>query len=281
MNEEEIDLWYEEQKQLLSEQYVKSIENGMKIDDRENRFNKAMGRLDAKYHGKHDKLWHNMGAPFVAIGRGFAVFFIFLGAGIKNSFRAKCGQAHFKANICWIKNAYKVPVGLGNAFRPFYFFYVKHLQVPCHIIAKPFVLSGRAVKNMIRGIGRFFAKLAVVVRKYMKVAFKFTIKHSMAGYKAVSSWLGGIAKRYQEWSAKRIQAHLDRKQARKEAKEKKKKEQEERKKANEEAKAGGEQGKEGQEQQEGSSDAAQQGGEAKEEQAQGDAGAESKEEKAS
>jgi len=175
MEEEEIELWYEEQKHELSEKYIQSINRGVALEHREAKFNKAMDRLNRKYqalHTKHRKklkrskrlnaLLKAILFPFTATGRGFAAIFLFIGGSIRNVSRAKCGQAYFKANIAWIRNGYKIREILFAFSRPFFFFYVKHLQVPLLAICKPFVILGRAFIKMLVGIGSSFARTAAL-----------------------------------------------------------------------------------------------------------------------
>ena len=53
MEEEAIELWYEEEKQKLSEAYMHSIEKKMPLAAREKKFNAAMKKLDKEYNAKH------------------------------------------------------------------------------------------------------------------------------------------------------------------------------------------------------------------------------------
>lgn len=240
MEEEEIELWYEEQKQKLSELYIKSIEKGVKIEEREKKFNKAMEKLNLQYEKKHvnfnkqketqkkrEKLKGTIFGPFASVGFFFIDCLGFIGKAIRGVFKAKCASTYFRASLVWIKNAHKVSVGFANAFRPLYYWYVKHLQR--HVIAfvRPFIKLGRFFKKKKLQIGEFFAKTGSAFWKYIKTAVKFTAKHSAAACKNISSKLKEKSKNYQDWQAKRIQAHLDKKHHKQEEKKKKGKEKEE------------------------------------------------------
>jgi len=239
MTSEEIELWYEEEKQKLSERYIKSIEKGMPVDRRKKVFDAAMDKLSAKYNAKHAKLLakkeqekrnkalrKSAFGPLVMFGSMITKVFMFLLGGIASALKAKAANTYFSAKIFWIKNGYKVPDGTKSTFRPLYYFYVKHFKPPLLLLVSPFVRLGKRVKKKFTATIEWVKTTAQKVWKYMKIAFKFTVKHSLSAYKKVSEKYEAASKRYHDWQAKRIQADLDRKQKKKEEKEKRLKEKE-------------------------------------------------------
>lgn len=233
MQDEEIELWYEEQKQELSEKYLHSIAKGVGVAQREKYFNKAMEAMTKKYERMHTSLkekqrnkerrkkaLHVIAWPIAALWRVLTAVSIFIWSAFRNSFRARCGTLYFKAGIVWTRNSYKFPDALDSFFRPTYYFYIKHLKEPLMILAKPFVAVGRFFARLFSlfiGLVKSFASL---LWSGLKKAAKATAKLLAAVSKPVSARSEAISKQYNEWYAKRLQASLDRKQARKEAKEK-------------------------------------------------------------
>jgi len=233
MEEEEIEMWYEEEKQKLSEQYIKAIERGMSLDDRERRFTREMENLNKKYEKRHNAFQNGKSrkestqkmidislAPFRMIGKFLCtagVGFGLMGKGIKS----KCAQATFHFNLMWIRNAYKVPDGFKSSTRPLHMFYIKHLKMPLIIISKPFVRFGKMTASLVIGVKEFFANTFALFWKYIKLFAKSTSAKLSAANKNVSAKLGNLAKRYTAWKAKQVQEQIDRRQKKKEAKEKK------------------------------------------------------------
>jgi hypothetical protein len=244
MEEEEIELWYEDQKQQLSEQYIKCIDKGMSLEQREKKFSRKMDCLNRKYNKKHTKylkqkdtskkrkqFWTGFFNPFRSIRRSLALFFKMIGAGVSGAFRTRCAQIRYQADMAWIKKGYKITDGFARGLRPVYFFYVKHLQRYWLEFIKPFKRFGLFVKNTVISIGQFFSKAAARSWKGMKISAKFIAKHSSAVSKKLSARMEEMSKRYHEAYAKKVQAHLDKKQQKKEEKEKKRKAKEEAKQA--------------------------------------------------
>jgi hypothetical protein len=226
MEEADIELWYEEQKQILSEQYIKSIAKGMSVEHREKHFNRAMEKLNAQYEKRHTKyarmldrkktrseLFKTLGTPFNAVGRGFLFVARFLGSGTSRAFKDHYAQAHFNMQLVNIRHAYKMTDGLHSMSRPFYHFYVKHLKMPLIIITNPFVKLGRYVKKKITAAKDSVSKAAATVWKYTKISAKFIAKHATSVSKKVSARMAEWSKKHNEWQAKRIQTHLDKKAA--------------------------------------------------------------------
>jgi hypothetical protein len=237
MEEEAIELWYEEEKQKLSEAYMHAIEKGMALDSRQKKFDKAMHKLDSEYNARHwgllqkkvrtekrKKAFNFLIRPFLALGAALAHLFIGLFALLKHGFRAKYGQLHFSAGMFWIRNAYKVPDGTRVFFRPFYHFYIRYLQIPLYVMSRPFVAFGKAVKRFCVAIGAGFSAAAAFSWKYIKIGAKMLFAALGSFGKKVSAKHEAWSKRYHEWYSKRLQASLERKQAKKEEKEKKRKE---------------------------------------------------------
>jgi hypothetical protein len=237
MEEEDIELWYEEKKQKLSELYIKSIEGGMSVEQREQKFNRAMEKLNAEYNKKHTKFLKTLdnknrraefraklANPFKAIGRGLVTAVKFTGHGVGNAFKDSYAQVHFNAKLTHIKHSHKIMDRLAYFFRPLYYFYAKHIKLPLLVLASPFVRIGRFFKRKAANASENVKKAGAVLWKYTKIAAKFTATHAVAAQKKISARLADWGKRYHEWQSKRVQAHLEKKQTKKEEKEKKLKE---------------------------------------------------------
>ncbi|MBN1543982.1 hypothetical protein JW898_00805 [Candidatus Woesearchaeota archaeon] len=234
MGEEEIDLWYEEEKQKLSELYMKSIEKGMSLDRREKKFDSAMERLNLRYERRHrslqrkkenrkvrKKILSALWFPFKVMGRGLIRATCLVGRLIRQAFKARCANMHFHASVAWIRNSHKITDTAANTSRRFYFFYVKHLQAPLMALAKPFVKTGKAIKKTVQNTSRAVSTSASKAWRRIVAAVKLIAKTYSAVAKNVSARRQEIAKRYHEQESKRVQAHLDKKQKKKEEKEKK------------------------------------------------------------
>lgn len=246
MEEEEIDLWYEEQKQKLSEEYIRCIDKGMSLEQREAKFNKAMEDLGAKYNKKHASLKKRKEdkkkrlesktrilAPLVIICMSFVNSFKFIRGAVTRGFRTKCGSVKYNADMVWIRKGHKVTDGTANTFRPVFYWYVKRIQPVVIAVKRPFLRMGRSLKKKAMLAKEFFEQCAAGLWKYAKISAKFIAKHSMAGYKTFSAKKEDISKRYHAWQAKRVQAHLDKKHDRQEEKKQRKKDKEERRKKKE------------------------------------------------
>ena len=243
MEEEEIELWYEEQKQRLSEEYISHIDKGMPLKDREAKFNRAMEELNSRYYKKHSALKKKKEdrkrraeskarilAPFVAIGMLFVNSFRLIGHAVGGGFKTKYGGVKYNAEMLWIKKGYKITDGTANTLRPVYYWYVKYLQPFVLAVKRPFIKMGRFFKKKAISIKDFLSYCAAGLWKSIKLSFKYVVKHFAEGYKRFSAKKEELSKRYHDWQTKRVQAHLDKKHHKKEEKEKKKKEREERKK---------------------------------------------------
>ncbi len=251
MEEEEIELWYEQEKEKLSELYRLSIEKGMKLEDREKKFNRAMERLTEEYDRKHTRLQarkerqkrraksrSRFSGRVGFFIRVFGSVFSFFGRGIRRVFSTKYAHAHYKASMFRIRYGYKIIDSSSNAFRPLFYWYVRYVQRFIIALVRPFILLGRFFRKKALQAKDLFMNLASVSWEWTKKIAKYTASGSAAVYKSVSGKCGEISKRYHEGYAKKVQEQLDKKQARKEAKEKKKKEKEEAKKRREAGKNG-------------------------------------------
>lgn len=63
MDEEEIDMWYEEEKQKCMDDYLKEIESG-NHDDAEKKYNERLGKLIAKYNSMMTDAIQGKKSPF-------------------------------------------------------------------------------------------------------------------------------------------------------------------------------------------------------------------------
>ena len=237
MEEADIDIWYEEQKQMLSEQYMKSIAKGMGVEQRAKHFDKAMARLNLEYDARHAKyrrmllnkssrstFFSALARPFKAIGSGFRITLIFIGSGISGLFKENYAQVHFTANIAHIRHTYKFTDGIHSFFRPSYYFYARHLKLPLIVLTKPFVNYFKAAKQGFIQMKDGLSNAGAFLWKCTKTAAKFIVTHALSAHKKIAVKLADFSKRYHEAQAKRVQANLDRQQKKKEEKENKLKE---------------------------------------------------------
>lgn len=251
MEEEEIELWYEQEKEKLSELYRLSIEKGMKLKDREKKFNRAMERLTEEYDRKHTrlqarkerqkrraKLRSRLSERAGFFIRVFGSVFSFFWSGIRRVCSTKYAHAHYKASMFRIRYGYKIIDSSSNAFRPLFYWYVRYVQRFTIALVRPFKVLGRFFRKKALQTKDLFMNLASVSWEWTKKIAKYTASGSATVYKSVSGKYGEISKRYHESYAKKVQEHLNKKQARKEEKEKKKKEKEETKKRREAEKNG-------------------------------------------
>jgi hypothetical protein len=246
MEEEEIELWYEEQKQKLSEEYIKCIDRGMALEQREVKFNKAMEDLGSKYSKKHASLKKKkedkkkrhesktrMLAPFIVIVMFFVNSFRFVGRAVGGGFKTKCGSVKYRASMTWIRNGHKITDGTANTFRPVYYWYVKYLQPVVIAVKRPFLKTGRFFKKKAIQFKELILRFAAGFWKCTKISAKFVAKRSVGVWKGLSAKKEALFKRYHDWQAKRVQAHLDKKHHREEKKKKKQKDKTEKKKTKE------------------------------------------------
>ncbi|MEA3229941.1 MAG: hypothetical protein U9P44_03425 [archaeon] len=251
MEEEEIELWYEENKQKLSDLYIKSIDKGMNVRQREVKFNKAMDKLVVEYERKHTKLIRkkynhkrrqvfkkHMVYPFVLFWNAITGLCSFIGSSIHGSVKTKCGHVHYHASVLRIRHGYKITDGVTTFFRPVFYWYVKYLQRSVIVFTKPFVCVGKFFKKKAIRTKDFVMYLCASIWEYTKKLAKLIAKVSKKVYKIVSGKYSEVSKKYTEWYAKRVQKSADKKQARKEAREKKLKDKEEAKKRSEAEKSG-------------------------------------------
>ncbi|MBW2972566.1 hypothetical protein KY359_06020 [Candidatus Woesearchaeota archaeon] len=219
MEEEEIDLWYEEEKQKLSEEYIKSIDAGMNIEKREKTFNKAMDVLSRKYARKHQrlrekgrsrdfrrKMFKALAFPVVMPWRAMLWLLRFAGSAIAYAVRSKCASAQFNASVMWIKNGYKLTDGAVSMARPFHFFYIKHIQMPLLILTRPFVRFGAHTKKKTEEAKQAMISAAKLTWKYSKACLKSLTKRSSNLSKSVSCRYDSISKRAKGWKDNNIRA---------------------------------------------------------------------------
>ncbi|MBW2964500.1 hypothetical protein KY363_03495 [Candidatus Woesearchaeota archaeon] len=239
MQDEEIELWYEEKKQELADRYLHSIEQGVGVDQREKHFNREMELLAKKYKSMHARLSSETRSkarrkaairavvwPFVNLYRLIVFISAFVWNATRNSLKTRCGSLYFRASIFWTRNSYKMPDAMSSAARPFYYFYVKHLSGPLRTLASPFVYTGRLFAHAFNFLSDHLKSAAAATWSGLRSAVKKTIKRLSASINVVSARADALSKRYQEGYDKRLQASLDRKQARKEAKERRLKKEE-------------------------------------------------------
>ncbi len=249
MEKEEIELWYEEKKQRLTEQYLDAIERGVGVAARKERFDRAMMRINREYERKHQKferdiirksrnqrLRMKMFLPLQETGSALSYSGGQIGSGFSRFFRNQSKKAAFAAQIIWIKNAYKVPDKIGSVFSPAVRFYRWHLTVPVYW----FLFPWRVLGDGFVGIGNFFTQggkdLGLGIWNRTKKGAKTTSKNVSGIVKNVNSKFEMMDKKYHEWYAARVQKDLDRKAAKKAAKEEKIKAKEEEQKAKEKEK---------------------------------------------
>jgi hypothetical protein len=234
MEESDIELWYEEQKQKLSEQYIRSIDRGMSLEQREKHFNREMEKLSIEYDRRHAKyrramdtksargaLFSSAAMPFKAAGSGIAAAARFLGSAVAAAFRENYAQVHFTANIIHIRHTYKLTDWTASLFRPFYYLYAKRLKLPLIIIATPFVNYFKAAKQGFTQMGDGLSSGISSSWKYTKISAKFIAVRLVSAHKKTAARIADISKSYHEWQKRRVQESLDLKQKRKEEKEKK------------------------------------------------------------
>ncbi|HII71486.1 TPA: hypothetical protein HA265_01900 [Candidatus Woesearchaeota archaeon] len=239
MEEEEIELWYAEQKQKLSEEFIRCIDRGMSVERREAKFNAAFERLHKRYENKYSAFLRRNDAqkrkkqrkarilaPFIAVGRALSTSTTWMFGGVAAMCRARFGQASFTVRIFWLRNGHKMVDGTGNLFRPLYYLYARKMKYPLIIITKPLVIVAGWVKRLFLSIKEDIKKASSASWKAALKAAKWTFKHSGAVANSISGKMDAFTKRYNEWQSKRVQAHLDKKQAREEAKKKRKEEKE-------------------------------------------------------
>lgn len=242
MEEEIIDLWYEEEKQKLSEGYIKSIEKGVPVDKRKKVFDKAMEKLNQKYNKKQQKLERNkrrkkrwkrhrekMAEPFQETYIAIAYSTKMLTGGALNIFTEGYHSLRFSTSLFWMKRGYKIRAGFQRRMRPFYYFYAKRMKYPLIILTKPLVVTWEYLSRK-AGQGK------ASIKKSAKGIWKGTVKTSRylwkeltAGYGKVSNFHEKLSKKYHAWYADRLQKSMDKKQAKKEAKEAKRKDKESKK----------------------------------------------------
>lgn len=237
MEEEEIELWYEEEKQKLSEKFIKEIDKGVSVEKRAQRFNKAFERLTAEYDRKHakfraksrnkerrKKLLSRLAYPFVMAGRSLRSGATCAGGLVSKSTRDKASTARFHFSLLWTRKSYKVPQFLGILTRPVYYKYVKYLQPAVILLLRP-------LRKFRRWLARNIQKAVDALQYVAGTAWGGIKKTSKVLFKLTRSVLQSIVgkieernKRYTEWYKKKVQERTDRIQARKEARSKRKEE---------------------------------------------------------
>jgi len=231
MDETEIDLWYEEKKQQLSEDYMKSIEHRMAVEERAKRFDRAMEKLNVKYEKRHKRyqrsiqhkefrigLLHALGYPFILFGKGITSAASIISNSTSRLFKDQYASAHFNANLIRIRHSHKFTDSISSFFRPVYYFYANHIKLPLIILASPFVRFGRFLTNKEASIVEGIKRLAAVTWKGIKIAAKYLFAHGVAAQKKIAAKSADWSKRYNAWQSKRVQAHLDKKKEREDAK---------------------------------------------------------------
>ncbi|MBW2968220.1 hypothetical protein KY362_07075 [Candidatus Woesearchaeota archaeon] len=249
MEEEEIEIWYEEQKQLLSERYMKHIEAGVDRDKRAAKFNNAMEKLFRKYNALHaqlmkqkeakarrKKVLHAMGAPFVALWRGISWVFRTFFRSLASGFKLIYGKLRFTMSLFWIRKAHKIYDPLSNMLRPVYYWHAHHTKPVLVFISAPFIRFRKYLGKKREAFKEMTSAAVALSWKYTKLSAKFIFKKSAGVYKAVSARMETHSKRYHAWYAAKVQERADLKQAHKEAREQRKKDREEAKQKKAEAK---------------------------------------------
>ncbi len=237
LEEEEIEMWYEEHKQKLSELYIKSIEKGMPLEKREAKFTRAMDRLNEQYKRYHTRMLRKkenakkrkesmsrMTAPFRTAGRAAVKSFSFLGGAAKKASKAKCANLHFQMSMIWIKSGYKIADYIRRWARPPYYLYVKHIQPSLIALTAPFKRLGRNISRYAELAKEGIKNTAKQAWERVKKAVKWAAKHTTEVYKKFTEKAEAVQKRYTEWQKRRVQAYIERKQDKKERKENKLKE---------------------------------------------------------
>lgn len=239
MMDEEIEMWYEHEKEKLSEQYRHSIEKGMKLADREKKFNRAMASLTNEYNSRYTRLQRKrkrekrmaeLKGRFTGriLSASMAVWNVFAAFGnlIKRTCGTKYAHAHYKASMFRIHYGYIIVDGLSNTFRPLFYWYVRNLQRYVTWIKAPIIHSWRYVLKKAGSAKDKSFKIVLASWNSAKKAAKKTSSTAKASYKKVSGKYAEVSKKYHDWYSARLQKSLEKKQAMKEAREKKKKEKE-------------------------------------------------------
>jgi hypothetical protein len=239
MDEEEIELWYDDEKQTLTEKYIADIQSRKDLRKLKIEFDAKLAKLNVQFAKKNTKLENLIDkkkrrakqinlflGPIrrsgFAIGSGFIVSWEFFDLHVIQKYR----DVRHALSIWWIINGYKPKAYVVKKFQPVRMWHYR--------VSKPVVLAiGRPVHRVeeyfSKKYGQYFdwfmARMKVIIKHLKQFAKKVN-----AIIKVVTKWLtehiGVIVKAYNARYSARLQKKLERKQAKKEAKEKKLKEKE-------------------------------------------------------
>ncbi|MFC1741732.1 hypothetical protein ACFL3V_04315 [Nanoarchaeota archaeon] len=231
MEEEQIEIWYEEEKQNLSDRYLHAISRGVSLEKREKRFSRKMDRLAREYERRHTKLraktvagerrkklGESFARPFKAVHAGVRNVSHSSGSGIRKVFKAGYEPLCFRTNLLLTRHSHKIPDWFASRSRPVYYFYVRHLQEPFRIIALPFVKTASFFRWMVSGIGRLSSRCVSGFVGWVRIFAKHVAKHFLALYRGVSAEVEALHEQYNAWQSHRVQEHLDKKHAKVEVK---------------------------------------------------------------
>jgi len=168
---------------------------------------------------RRNELLAALGMPFVATGRAAASTYSFIFGGTAKTLKESYSDMRFNAKLVNIRHTYKIVDALHSFFRPIYFFYAKHLQLPLLIITRPFVRMWNSIKKTVEDMKEFFSKVFGTSWKYSKTAAKFISVHAVSLQKKLAAKAEASSKKYNEWQSKRVQAHLDKKESKRKANE--------------------------------------------------------------